>query len=51
MPTAYGGLVERLPAEPTTRREPPVMVCPECGAPMEFVSPQYASAVPVADTG
>jgi hypothetical protein len=47
----YGGLVERLPAEPTTRREPPVMLCPECGAPMEFVRPQYASAVPLADTG
>ena len=47
----YSGLVERLPAEPTTRREPPVMVCPECGAPMEFVGPPFRSAVPLADTG
>jgi hypothetical protein len=47
----YSGLVERLPAEPTTPLERPVVLCPECGQPMELVRSQYASAVPLCDTG
>ncbi len=47
----YSGLVERLPAEPPPPLERPVVLCPDCGQPMELVRPKYASALPLCDTG